>query len=116
MEFRLENNPKGKIGEYGVPCSGLDYSANSSGKRVDDLIRFLSEKITDEEYHELCHQLYGQKSEFNKVDGEFEDGLMEMDLKKYRTVKASLYRGIFWSVMHALDEIDIEAEEEKEEN
>ena len=110
MEFRLENNPKGKIGEYGVPCSGLDYSANSSGKRVDDLIRFLSEKITDEEYHELCHQLYGQKSEFNKIDGEFENGLM--DWKKYRTVKASLYRGIFWSTLRALDDLDAEAEED----
>lgn len=100
---------------YQVKGSGIDYSVNIShcSRRVGSMVQVLANKLTDEQYHELCHQLHGVKMEFDGVDGECSvgDTLKE---KKYYTVSSSLYRGIFWSTLQELDELDEEAEEGSE--
>ena len=106
MKFKLN---------YPVKGSGIDYSVNIShcSRRVGSMVQVLANKLTDEQYHELCHQLHGVKMEFDKVDGECSVG-DTLKKKKYYTVSSSLYRGIFWSTLQELDELDEEAEEDSE--
>lgn len=106
MKFKLN---------YQVKGSGIDYSVHIShcSRRVGSMVQVLADKLTDEQYHELCHQLHGVKMEFDKVDGECSVG-DTLKKKKYYTVSSSLYRGIFWSTLQELDELDEEAEEDSE--
>ena len=46
----------------------VDYSLNCLGDKQDKFIDALAAQLTDEEYHELCHQLHGTKSEFDGED------------------------------------------------
>lgn len=64
------------------------------------MIASLAEALTDEEYHEICHQLYGTKEEFDKIDGECDKPQSE---KKYFAVQSALYRGIFWQILSEMD-------------
>lgn len=66
-------------------------------------IEALASVLTEEEYHELAHQLNGTKSEYDLIDGELENGSLPMVGKKFRVVKDSLYRGIFWQTVNKLD-------------
>ena len=67
----------------------------------------MAAQLTDEEYHELAHQLHGTKSEFDgEDDGEVHLDYADHNYKKYYTVKASLYRGIFWRTIAQLDQFD----------
>lgn len=95
MEFRLKEK---------LPQT-VDMSANvaAMGKRAEEMVAALADKLTAEEYHELCHQLHGTKSEFDGAD----DGECHTDhVDKYRyTVNAALYRGIFWATLNALDSL-----------
>lgn len=60
----------------------VDYSVNCLGDKQDKFIDALAAQLTDEEYHELCHQLHGTKSEF---DGE-DDGEVHLDLDTVRII------------------------------
>lgn len=95
MEFQLKEK---------LPQT-VDMSANVAvmGKHAKEMVAELADKLTVEEYHELCHQLHGTKSEFDGAD----DGECHADhVDKYRyTVNAALYRGIFWSTLNALDQL-----------
>lgn len=82
----------------------VDYAVNVQGGRCNEFIDAMADKLTDEEYHELCHQLNGTKSEFDG-DDDGEVHLEHVD-KKYYAVKSALYRGIFWATMSQLDELD----------
>lgn len=82
----------------------VDYAVNVQGGRCKEFIDAMADKLTDEEYHELCHQLNGTKSEFDG-DDDGEVHLEHVD-KKYYAVKSALYRGIFWATMSQLDELD----------
>ena len=63
------------------------------------MISALAEELTEQEYHELCHQLHGSKAEFDSVDGE-----CSVPYNKYfYTVQSALYRGIFWETLERLD-------------
>jgi hypothetical protein len=66
------------------------------------MIAVLAEELTEQEYHELCHQLYGSKAEFDQEDGECTiKGSKER--KYFYTVQSALYRGIFWETLERLD-------------
>ena len=108
MKFRLN---------YQVESAGFDYSVRVSlgSGRMDTMIQALADKWTDDEYHELCHQLHGTKMEFNRIDGECSSGDTLAEKKRY-TVLSSLYRGVYWSTLHALDELDLDALEAEEED
>lgn len=107
MEFKLN---------YQVESAGFDYSVNISEckGRVNLMVQALTDKLTDDQYHELCHQLYGTKMEFDDIDGECKVG-NSLEEKKYYTVSSSLYRGIFWATLNALDNLDEDEEERREE-
>ena len=64
------------------------------------MIASLAEALTDEEYHEICHQLFGTKDEFNQVDGDCDK---QEDEKKFYAVQSALYRGIFWQTLAQID-------------
>ena len=65
-----------------------------------DMIEAMAGVLTEEQYHELCHQLYGTKSEFDEIDGECSiEGR-----KKVYTVLSALSRGVFWNTLKALKE------------
>ena len=64
------------------------------------MIASLAEALTDEEYHEICHQLFGTKDEFNQVDGDCDK---REDEKKFYAVQSALYRGIFWQILSEMD-------------
>ena len=64
------------------------------------MIASLAEALTDEEYHEICHQLFGTKAEFNQVDGDCDK---QEDEKKFYAVQSALYRGIFWQTLAQID-------------
>lgn len=86
-----------------LPTNGINYAWLD----VDDkFFQALANKLTDEEYHELCHQLNGTKAEYDGVDdGEYhEDSSSKMALKrkKFWAVKDSLYRGVFEVTMARL--------------
>lgn len=108
MKFRLN---------YRVESPGFDYSVNIAECRgqVNLMVQALTDKLTDEQYHELCHQLHGEKMEFDEIDGECKVG-NTLEQKKYYTVSSSLYRGVFWSTLNALDKLDEEEEERAEED
>lgn len=86
----------------------LDYKLNQKDGEVSQVPSFsqrkmiasLAEALTDEEYHEICHQLYGTKEEFDKIDGECDKPQSE---KKYFAVQSALYRGIFWQTLAQID-------------
>ena len=66
------------------------------------MISALAEELTEQEYHELCHQLHGSKMEFDQEDGECTiKGSKER--KYFYTVQSALYRGIFWETLERLD-------------
>ena len=87
-----------------LPQNYTDYDVDSDNGRLNKYVNAIAERLTDDEYHELCHQLHGTKSEFDGDD----DGEVHMDYvdKKYYAVKSALYRGIFWATMSQLDELD----------
>lgn len=80
----------------------VDYSVEGHGARVNHAIEVLADSINDDVYHELAHQLSGTKAEFSDDDGEAH----VLGDRKYFTVKASLYRGIFWKTLERLDNLD----------
>lgn len=94
MEFRLKEKLPQKV----------DMTANvaAMGKRANEMVAALAAELTVEEYHELCHQLHGTKSEFDGAD-DGECHKENTDKIRY-TVYAALYRGIFWATLNALDE------------
>lgn len=106
MKFRLN---------YKVESTGFDYSTNSTydGGRVDSMIQMLASELSDQDYHELCHQLHGSKSQFDEIDGECSVGSSLQEKKRY-TVYSALYRGIYWGTMKALDDLDLEKMEVEE--
>ena len=66
------------------------------------MISKLAEELTEQEYHELCHQLHGSKAEFDPEDGECTiKGSKER--RYFYTVQSALYRGIFWETLERLD-------------
>ena len=65
------------------------------------MIAVLANELTEQEYHELCHQLYGTKSEFDRIDGECDKPTKGE--KYYYTVQSALYRGVFWQTLERLD-------------
>lgn len=75
---------------------------------VDDkFFQALANKLTDEEYHELCHQLNGTKAEYDGIDDgechrEEAPSKMSLQRKKFWAVKDSLYRGVFEVTMARL--------------
>lgn len=89
-----------------LPQEYTDYDVDSDNDngRLNKYINAIAERLTDDEYHELCHQLHGTKSEFDG-DDDGEVHLEHVD-KKYYTVKSALYRGIFWSTLARLDSLD----------
>lgn len=91
MKFKL----KEKISQH------LDYTADTPNNASSSMMRLLADALTEEQYHELCHQLHGSKAEFDEVDGE-----CTAPDKYYFTVKSALYRGIFWATLDALDELE----------
>lgn len=81
----------------------LDPSADKADGHSLAKIELLAQSLSDEEYHELCHQLHGTKSEFDGLDdGECHVAGWSDDQKRCFTVKSALYRGIFWQVMNEL--------------
>lgn len=80
----------------------IDYAIDQASKSTLGMIDCLADQLTDLEYHELCHQLHGTKSEFDGPDdGECHLELPEAQKRAY-TVKSALYRGIFWQTLNAL--------------
>lgn len=80
----------------------LDESVDGADSHSVAKIELLAQSLSDVEYHELCHQLHGSKSEFDGADdGECHVAGSEMQ-KRFYTVKSALYRGIFWQVMNEL--------------
>lgn len=66
------------------------------------MISKLAEELTEQEYHELCHQLHGSKAEFDQEDGECTiKGSKER--RYFYTVQSALYRGVFWQTLERLD-------------
>lgn len=81
----------------------LDTSADKADGHSLAKIELLAHSLSDLEYHELCHQLHGTKSEFDGLDdGECHVAGWSDDQKRCFTVKSALYRGIFWQVMNEL--------------
>lgn len=79
--------------------SGVDQSPTPIQRKM---ISKLAEELTEQEYHELCHQLHGSKMEFDQEDGECTiKGSKER--KYFYTVQSALYRGIFWQTLERLD-------------
>ena len=98
MEFLIPDKIEQKI------QSGVDQNPSPIQRKM---ISKLAEELTEQEYHELCHQLHGTKSEFDEVDGECDK--LTKEAKYYYTVQSALYRGIFWQVLEKLDfELDQE--------
>lgn len=94
---------------YSVNATNDYYPSQNPTPRQQSMMQALADGLSDEEYHELAHQLHGQKAEFNDVDGEFNDESdmsKSMKYKKYMTVVSALYRGIFWQTLEALDDLD----------
>ena len=81
----------------------LDASADKADGHSLVKIELLAQSLSNEEYHELCHQLHGTKSEFDGLDdGECHVAGWSEEQKRWFTVKSALYRGIFWQVMNEL--------------
>ena len=88
------------------------------GKEVDQIptasqrkmILALADALTEEEYHELCHQLHGSKLEFDEFDGECSK---PVGVRYVYTVQSALYRGVFWSTLEALDAKKEQKEQEE---
>lgn len=99
MEFLIPDKIKQNI------QNGLSQSPTPIQRKM---ISKLAEELTEQEYHELCHQLHGSKAEFDPEDGECTiKGSKER--KYFYTVQSALYRGIFWQVLEKLDfELDQE--------
>ena len=76
-------------------------------------IKLNNSELSDQDYHELCHQLHGSKSQFDEIDGECSVGSSLQEKKRY-TVYSALYRGIYWGTMKALDDLDLEKMEVEE--
>lgn len=85
MKFRLSN----KFEQTYIDIHEFD----------SEMIDAMAEVLTDEQYHELCHQLHGSKAEFDEVDGE----CSLKRRKKAYTVLSALSRGIFWQTLKALN-------------
>lgn len=92
MEFLIPEKIEQKI------QSGVDQNPTPIQRKM---ISVLAEELTEQEYHELCHQLHGTKSEFDEVDGECDK--LTKEAKYYYTVQSALYRGIFWETLERLD-------------
>lgn len=83
----------------------IDYSIDQASDSVLNMISCIAERLTDREYHELCHQLHGTKSEFDGPDdGECHLALATPQKRAY-TVKSALYRGIFWQTINEVRKI-----------
>lgn len=85
--------------DYKVKSSGLD----DSWKSLPDVVSKLAEGLTEEQYHELCHQLNGTKAEYDgKDDGEYHSRFTSTENRNFRVFSDSLYRGIFARTLEAL--------------
>lgn len=111
MEFLLKKGIKSVI-DFN---NGCDYHWLHLSDEQRALVSAMSSVLSDRTYHELCHQLNGQKSEFDGVDdGEVHKNNMQnwtLQEKKAYAIKSALYRGIFGSVLTELKNVDEEAEE-----
>ena len=79
----------------------------------DRMIDAMAQVLTEEQYHELCHQLHGIKAEFDLVDGECEpnrDNMTKEDRYRY-AIKSAISRGIFWDTLKKLADIEEDDEE-----
>lgn len=75
----------------------------------DRMIDAMAQVLTEEQYHELCHQLYKTKVEFDLVDGECEPDSNMTKEERYRyTIKSAISRGIFWDTLKKLADIEEE--------
>lgn len=82
----------------------IDSSVDKANDRSMSKIQLLAQSLSDLEYHELCHQLHGTKSEFDGLDdGECHVDGWPDDQKRYFAVKSALYRGIFWRTLNELE-------------
>lgn len=91
--------------DYKVKSSGLD----DSWKSLSDVIARLAEDLTEEQYHEICHQLHGEKAEYDgKDDGEYHSFYTNVADRNRRVVSDALYRGIFARTLEALRKEDLE--------
>lgn len=91
---------------YRVKATNDYYPSQDPTPRQNKFMKLIADNLSDEEYHELAHQLHGQKAEFDEIDGEYDDGNdlpASLEYKKYMTVVSSLYRGTFWQTLEALD-------------
>lgn len=84
----------------------IDYSIDQADTNVLAMIDCIARRLTDREYHELCHQLHGTKSEFDGPDdGECHIEPLSQVRKRAYTVKSALYRGIFWQTINEVQKI-----------
>lgn len=95
MDFKIEEKLPQNI-DYTVQDVSWDWFFN------------LAELVTELQYHELCHQLHGTKLEYDQLDGEYEDGTQPYDKVLPYVVRDSLYRGVFWSVIGRLNQMDLD--------
>lgn len=95
MEFMIKEKLSQKV-DYTVEDVPLDFFFK------------MAELVGELEYRELCHQLHGSKSEYDQVDGAYEDGSKSYKLVLPYVVRDSLYRGIFWQVISRLNEMDLD--------
>lgn len=91
------------VTEHGQFEQHIDPSVDKADGHSLAKIELLAHSLSDFEYHELCHQLNGAKSEFDGLD----NGVCHVagwteEQKRFFTVKSALYRGIFWQVMNEL--------------
>lgn len=94
MKFKVQYKFAHKLRNYPFDDTG----------RVQEMIEQMTSELTDEEYHELCHQLYGLEPKFSEIDGEcsYEHN------KKYHTIAMALQYDVFWRVLEELSDIEQE--------
>lgn len=85
--------------DYKVKSAGL----NDSWKSIPAEVEKLSKGLTEEVYHELCHQMNGQKAEYDgQDDGEYHGSYTSIEDRNFRVFSDSLYRGIYARTLEAL--------------
>lgn len=77
------------------------------------IINAIADVLTDEEYHEICHQLHGTKSEYNGLDDGLYHNSDDLLTGKRHAVRDSLYRGVFAATMNELELLKEQEEDEK---
>lgn len=94
MDFKIKGKVKLVENDTALLKKLLEYIDFSAGYRSGKLLVDMSKKLTDEQYHELCHQayLYQLKDEDNdddlfcKDDGKLHDSFLEKWENTYKRV------------------------------